>query len=406
MEVKAPKQRLYYLDWLRVIAIGLLILFHIGMVYVPEWGFHFKVEADDYWLQNAMLLLSPWRMGLLWFISGVALRFMWHKYQLLNLIWLRSLAILLPLLIGVLLIVPPQLYIEMKQAGDMPLSFFSFVNALYFEPRNYFENYQSGIWPRFDVNHLWFLRSLWQFSLVLLLFSPILLSVYFQQIYGYLSKNNLVLSALSFVIVLLIETLLVGEQKREIYGFYFLLLGFVIGNSNDFWSSISRSTKWLVLAAVISLLGLQLIFSFIWQADTLEGDKIAGGFAMVIDVLAKVLPVFAVLSLGYKFLNRRSVTITLLNQWVFPIYVLHQTFIIMVAYLTSSLGVAIGVNVIMTLLGTFILCFISIKIMQSITVIGVFLGEKNTHIDHWSNASYWRHFVSLLCLPLALELVL
>ena len=406
MEVRAPKQRLYYLDWLRVIAIGLLILFHTGMVYVPEWGFHFKVETDDYWLQNAMLLLSPWRMGLLWFISGVALRFMWHKYQLIKLIWLRSLAILLPLLIGVLLVVPPQLYIEMKQAGDMPLSFLSFLNALYFEPRNYFENYQSGVWPRLDVNHLWFLRSLWQFNLVLLLFSPILLSAYFQQIYGYLSKNNLVLSALSFVIVLLIETLLVGEQKREVYGLYFLLLGFVIGNSNDFWSSINRNSKWLVLAAIISLLGLQLIFSFIWQADTVEGDKIAGGFAMVIYVLAKVLPVFAVLSLGHKFLNRRSATIASLNQWVFPIYVLHQTFIIMVAYLTSSLGVAVGVNVIMTLLATFILCFISIKIMRSVTVIGVFLGAKNTHTDHWSNASYWRYFVSLLCLPLALELVL
>ena len=68
-------QRLYQLDWLRVIAIGLLIFYHTAMVYVPDWEFHFKNETTATSLQHFMLLLSPWRMGLLWFISGVALRF-------------------------------------------------------------------------------------------------------------------------------------------------------------------------------------------------------------------------------------------------------------------------------------------------------------------------------------------
>jgi uncharacterized membrane protein len=116
-----PSDRLHQLDWLRVIAIGVLILFHIGMVYVPGWGFHYKRETQALELQNLMLVLSPWRMGLLWFISGVALRFMWIKHSGIGLLLKRSIQLLFPLLIGVLIVVPPQLYIEMKQAGKMSL---------------------------------------------------------------------------------------------------------------------------------------------------------------------------------------------------------------------------------------------------------------------------------------------
>ena len=34
-----PNVRRYDLDWLRIIAFGLLILYHVGMFYVT-WGWH------------------------------------------------------------------------------------------------------------------------------------------------------------------------------------------------------------------------------------------------------------------------------------------------------------------------------------------------------------------------------
>ncbi len=406
MKDKVTAQRLYHLDWLRVIAIGLLILYHTGMVYVPEWGFHYKAETGYFWLQNLMLMLSPWRMGLLWFISGVALRFMWHKFNLINLLWIRSRTLLLPLLIGVLFVVPPQLYIEMKQAGDMPLSFLSFLKAFYFEPGHYFDDYQSGIWPGFDVNHLWFLRSLWQFGMLLLLLSPMLLNRYFQVIYLRRLNNIPVLCLISVAVVLVIETQSAGEQKRELYGGFFLLAGFLIGNSNDFWENLNRNTKWLVSAAFISLLCLQLVFVLIRQTDASEGHKIADGLALVIYSSAKVFPVLAALALGGKYLNRKSDGVARLNQWVFPVYVLHQTIIIAAAYIISPLNLTTAFKVTLTLALTFGLCGAAVKLMRHVTGAGVFLGRNSPDIAHWSNSGYWRWFVTLLCLPLALELVL
>lgn len=67
-------QRRHDLDWLRVIAFGLLLLYHVGMDYVT-WDWHVKSPTTQLMLEPVMLLSSPWRMSLLLLISGVATAF-------------------------------------------------------------------------------------------------------------------------------------------------------------------------------------------------------------------------------------------------------------------------------------------------------------------------------------------
>ncbi|MGL1437510.1 hypothetical protein ACSTIH_23920, partial [Vibrio parahaemolyticus] len=63
------------LDWIRVAAFGLVILYHIGMLYVP-WDFHVKSDHRVAGLDYLMWVVNPWRLGLLFFASGCATRFM------------------------------------------------------------------------------------------------------------------------------------------------------------------------------------------------------------------------------------------------------------------------------------------------------------------------------------------
>ena len=71
--------RRYDLDWLRIGLFSLLILYHIGMYYVP-WQWHVKSPyAPVYSLQHPMLMLNPWRIPALFIISGIALRFALDK---------------------------------------------------------------------------------------------------------------------------------------------------------------------------------------------------------------------------------------------------------------------------------------------------------------------------------------
>src|SRR5690606_39312296 len=60
-----PMPRRHDIDALRVFAFALLILYHAGMVYVADWGFHIKSGYQAEWLQYPMIFLSRWRMPLL-----------------------------------------------------------------------------------------------------------------------------------------------------------------------------------------------------------------------------------------------------------------------------------------------------------------------------------------------------
>ncbi|WP_115555900.1 acyltransferase family protein [Xanthomonas campestris] len=99
-------QRRHDLDWLRVIAFGLLLLYHVGMYYVT-WDWHVKSPTTQLMLEPVMLLSSPWRMSLLLLISGVATAFMLRSRPE-GLLYRRSRQLLLPLLFGMAVIVPPQ----------------------------------------------------------------------------------------------------------------------------------------------------------------------------------------------------------------------------------------------------------------------------------------------------------
>jgi glucans biosynthesis protein C len=62
--------RRYDLDWLRVIAIFLLMFYHTGMIFVANWGWHIKDETTSHLFAEWMFFMNRWRMVLLFFISG------------------------------------------------------------------------------------------------------------------------------------------------------------------------------------------------------------------------------------------------------------------------------------------------------------------------------------------------
>ncbi|MGB3627437.1 MAG: acyltransferase family protein, partial [Henriciella sp.] len=107
----APTARRHDLDWLRVIAFMILILYHTGMFYV-SWDWHVKSVhsgTDAEWL---MMLVNPWRLSLLFLISGVAIRFAADKGNKARLAKSRLARLGLPILAGMVLIVAPQSWLQ------------------------------------------------------------------------------------------------------------------------------------------------------------------------------------------------------------------------------------------------------------------------------------------------------
>ena len=145
--------RLWFVDWLRIGAFGLLVLYHVGMVYVP-WDFHVKASPTWPALQPWMRLTNPWRMGLLFAIAGIATAAMLARPTgASGLAKDRSQRLLLPLIFGMLVIVVPQAWFEVRQR-------FGFSGGGFCDQRG------CLILPTW--NHLWFLPYLWLYTMVAL----------------------------------------------------------------------------------------------------------------------------------------------------------------------------------------------------------------------------------------------
>ena len=401
--------RLHCLDWLRVIAIGVLMMYHIGMVYVPDWGYHYKNPLLSDWIKSLMLLTSPWRMGLLWLVSGIALAYMCRSYNMIKLAVRRTNQILLPLLVGVLFVVPVQLFAQMKQAGDMPLNFLGFVNAFYIQPQAYFAHYASGIWPRFDVNHLWFLRSLWRFSIILILLSPILNSDIVKSAGSCLTKKLSCVLLMFVTPIVMIEWLLEGEAVREYYGLVLLLLGFCLGLHVTFWQTLTKHLTLLCVLSLVAMTALQIGFIEIWQTGLNQTDTLLNTLIQCIYVANKILPLLAILALSFRFLNKPNKIIKQLNPYVFPLYILHQSVIIIVAYVASNshsiLLKSAEYQLWLNLLITPLICALLLMLIARVNVFRMCFGMRlKNNIDPYSN---WQIslLVLIICIPMIFRLL-
>lgn len=103
--------RRYDLDWLRVLVFGLLIFYHVGIYFVP-WGWHIKYETIYEWLVYPMLFVNQWRLPILFVISGMGTYYAMNKRNGRQFIRERITPLLLPLALGMLFVVPPQVYAE------------------------------------------------------------------------------------------------------------------------------------------------------------------------------------------------------------------------------------------------------------------------------------------------------
>ncbi len=149
--------RRYDLDWLRVICIIILLYYHVGMIYVP-WGWHIKSAEKSEVMRWIMIWLHYWRMPLLFFISGAGTYFALRKRTYGNYTRERVKRLFLPLVFGMFVIVPPQIYYERISNG------IHFANYADFYPSVFdFVPYPEG---SFSWHHLWFVAYLFLFSLI------------------------------------------------------------------------------------------------------------------------------------------------------------------------------------------------------------------------------------------------
>ncbi len=365
-------RRLAELDWLRVIAFGLLILYHVGMFYV-SWDWHVKSPRLIEGLESWMVWLNPWRMSLLFLIGGAALGLMAERGQA-GLLGLRSKRLLLPLIFGMSVIVPPQAYLEVVEKLHYSGSYRDFL-TLYFQAYHGF--CRDGHCLSLPTwNHLWFLPYLWLYSMVALLalkasrwsthpawarlasgtrllWVPWLLFAWLRQ--HWMAQHPITHD-------------LVNDVYNHALSFSMFVLGMALfGHRDDrhgAWAA-ARRWRWLALGLAVAVqVGFTQWASVYGDAEIPPADLMA---LRALSAARQWLPIVAALGWARQLLSHRDgPALRWLSTAVFPFYIVHQTVTVISAHALAPLRWPLVVEVLaviaLTALGCLLAAWLTMRV--------------------------------------------
>lgn len=364
--------RRYDLDWLRIAAFGLLILYHIGMFYVT-WGWHVKSTRASDLLEPMMLLLNPWRLGLLFLVGGAATAFMAQRLTPGRLARDRFHRLFWPLLAGMLVIVPPQSYLEIVEKLGWDGGFGRFY-ALYLSGYGgWCHEGECLIVPTW--NHLWFVA----YALVYALLAAALLALGVLRLPA-MSKRT---AGLLFVVapwlwLWAMRTVLFpqfGSTHALVDDWYnhsvylpLFLLGFAVARA-PFLSDLAARLRWATFAFfLIGYAGGRLM-----ATGELEGG------ALLLARGLRELQAWAAILTALGFARRHLADADgparrLLTRAIFPCYIVHQTAIVAAAFWLSRQGLPLPIEAGLLLLATIGACAVATWAAFRWAPVGFLLG--------------------------------
>lgn len=324
-----PLARRYDLDWLRIGAFGLLILYHLGMVFVP-WDFHIKTAQPVRWLEAPMLLLNAWRLPLLFLISGIASRVLLAKIGAPGKFARdRTRRLFVPLVAGMVLWIAPQAWVDATVNHGYRADFGHF----WLNDNWNFDDSLGISTPTW--NQLWFVAYLWIYTLVAAVIAAVApverLQSWFDTAFG--GIRLLVLPWMWFALtrIALVDRwpedhgLVVDWYAHLTYGFAFAF-GLMLGGTRTLWSVIARWWRLAGAAAIVAWLVVVWVDLSLAETETLSPLALAA--ARTVRQVQCWGAIVGLLGFAQAYLAHDHLWRTTLNAAVFPAYIAHQTVII------------------------------------------------------------------------------
>lgn len=344
-------ERRYDIDWLRVIAIWLLLIYHIAIIFQPWAMFIGFIRSDELMTEiwKPMTMLNVWRIPFLFYVSGMGVYFAIRKRDWKKLLMERTQRILVPFIFGFFAITP--IHIAIFQGYyDMPLAYYP------------------------HAGHLWFLFNIFCYVLIL---SPIFFFLKkrengrFKKGLSLLMKNPI--GPLAVLIFFVAEVLIVKPQIFEMYaetwhGFFLGLLAFFFGflfvyTGKTFWQTV-LTWRWAYMGLAVVMYTIRLMVF----------NTTAPGYLAAIE---SNLWIFSLFGFGYRYLNRPSRALSYLSQAAYPVYIIHMFALYAGAYLILPLDIAVELKLAGVILFTGIVCYLGYEfIIRRVGLLRPLFGLK------------------------------
>ncbi len=340
-------ERLFYLDWLRVLAVLGIFVVHTLRPFdvLGEWNI--KNQEQSLVVSLIVGWGNEWGIPLLFVLAGAASWFALRSRTGRRFLRERSLRLLIPFVVGFLLLSPPQAYVEALTHGTFSGSFLQFVPW-------FFTHVQPSwhiVWISIYTYHLWFLAFLWLYSLLAL---PLFLALR-----G--AAGRRVLDTLAswcarpggiFLFILpigLIQMALRGafpaytDWADFVYFFAFFVYGYVLFSQPSFARAIHRHGPVALGIGIVCTLLMIVAFltgpALIWE--TSPSYTLGSLLYQLLRSINTWAWLIVILSIGIRYLNRNSRVLRSANEATLPFYVLHHPVIAMIAFYVVSWDIGI-----------------------------------------------------------------
>jgi peptidoglycan/LPS O-acetylase OafA/YrhL len=328
MESKTVQRR-FDLDWLRVLVILTVFIYHTTRFFTNEpW----LIQNPTPYLAMDILetTIANWNMALIFAISGASLFFAVGKVGIVKFIKDKVLRLIVPfLMMGMLTFGAWQIYLGRLTHQAFSGSFLEFIPH-YFQPDNF----------AWTGAHLWYLEMLFIFCLI---FLPLFLWLKRGSGQRVLSKvGNLFASAGAIYLLALPTILCLSLTDRESFlgntdwgggsilsHATFFLSGFLIISHAGLQKNIQRF-RWLSLA--LAPLLMTAIFSLLLAFGEPPSGTLAYMLGRALWGLSAWCWVLAILGFSMKYLNFNRPVLSYANEAVLPFYILHQPVLLTIGY--------------------------------------------------------------------------
>ncbi len=344
--IKSKNERKYFIDWLRIGLIISVFFFHVGMIFRPE-QWHVNSAESFPFLDPIMWWLHLWRMPLLFLVSGVGTFYAIGHRTSWQYVKERFRRLYIPFTFGFFTLVPLMVYVERipKYA-----SFLEYIPHMF----------DGGPYPVGNISwhHLWFILYLFIISLLI---APVLnytKSGHYNMVRGRLIAIISKKMGLNWLLPIIILSQLILRQyfpnsthalyNDWAYFTYYLLFfvsGFMFFTSDKIINALAKDRRLYLYQTIVFTI---LLFSLpsIFGPSSISQDYSRGITEMVISLSCGLT------AIGYfkQYFNKNHSSRRVLNEAIYPFYLLHQPALIFVGYVVLQWDISYGSQAILVTL--------------------------------------------------------
>jgi surface polysaccharide O-acyltransferase-like enzyme len=354
-------ERRYDLDWLRVITIFFVFIYHCTKFFdsdpysVKNNPIDFvsgNIPLSSYKISANAVYLTSIGLPLFFIIAGMsmfyALGYMEKKeIKLRKYVLLRFIRLIVPYLIGVFTYVSLLVFLEWTNKGFISMSFFAFYPTYY---RGIY-GFSGGSFSIFG-HHLWFLFILFVFTLVMLpLFVYLRKEKFrssFSKIANFFTKPGMIflLTIPIFIMEILHSLYLIDLPRLGGWDFFtyffFLFFGYLFAYDKQFRTALKKNFIITIILGLLSTIALILINNFYFDAIWLDPNF---DYMSFLFILARVVFSWSwliiILNLADKYLNKKSKAVKTMNELVLPFYIIHFVVVSVVGFFIVQLDILV-----------------------------------------------------------------